>query len=168
MGEGIFIMSEEEQRSRALAPEELLQRCNEIRKAGGAMPLDELFPGIIGNSKRCLIAKNLNFECRVEYRPITVKRGDIRKWVMILEDPKVYQHLKETLGWEELKVYKELPRNDDNLYPGNKEDGVGLRLPYDLWCSALAFDDHQYDEKFYIKDEYGYYVEGEEGESYVE
>lgn len=46
--------------------DEVLEFANAVRAAGGGAVLDALMPATPDDSKRCLIAKNLNFNCRVD------------------------------------------------------------------------------------------------------
>lgn len=45
--------------------ETVLEFCNDVRYAGGANPLDALMPATPQNTQSCLIARNLNFDCKV-------------------------------------------------------------------------------------------------------
>jgi hypothetical protein len=46
---------------------ELLQFANDVRKAGGAAPLDALLPSLTGQKKECLLANALNFRSEVDH-----------------------------------------------------------------------------------------------------
>jgi hypothetical protein len=46
--------------------QELLDFANKVRAAGGGNPLDALMPATPLDTQKCLIAKNLNFNCEVK------------------------------------------------------------------------------------------------------
>lgn len=64
-----------------LTEQEVLDFCNTVRTAGGADILDSLLPGIPLNSQSCLIANNLNFDCRIEPE---AEPDNFEGWNMIL------------------------------------------------------------------------------------
>lgn len=72
--------------------EEVKEFANKVRKAGGGNPLDALMPAVPADSKNCLIAKNLNFNCEVN--------GDGGKWYMALDDLEICNRIASALGLE--------------------------------------------------------------------
>lgn len=61
--------------------EEVLEFCNIVREAGGGELITDLMPGEPGAATQCLIAKNLNFNCRVANGHI-----EHRDYIRYLED----------------------------------------------------------------------------------
>lgn len=70
---------------------------NLIRAAGGADPVDALMPGVPMDPSRCLLANNLNFDCRVrggskmehDGREVTIDYEDGEcAWFMFTNDDK--------------------------------------------------------------------------------
>ncbi len=46
--------------------EELLEFANKVRVAGGGKVIEALMPAIPRNPHACLVAKNLNFNCKIK------------------------------------------------------------------------------------------------------
>jgi hypothetical protein len=61
----------------------LLKFANAVREAGGGNPLDALMPSVPQDPKRCLIAKNLNFNCEVVGHPDDNRVVVGNRWIMI-------------------------------------------------------------------------------------
>jgi hypothetical protein len=71
--------------------EEVLEFANKVREAGGGNPLDALMPAIPEDPSACLIAKNLNFKCRVE-------TDEADQWIMVVDSPELAGKIASTLG----------------------------------------------------------------------
>lgn len=106
---------------------ELTKFANKVREAGGGNPLDALMPAVPGNSERCLIAKNLNFNCFVD------SPYDDGWWYMSVEDENIAKQIGEALG---------LPVNEapfeDRRYA--ESDQWMIRLPDEIGRVAYDFD----------------------------
>jgi hypothetical protein len=61
--------------------DELKDFANKVRAAGGGNPIDALIPAVPEDQNTCLIAKNLNFNCRV------LPEGN--DWIMWLEGDEI-------------------------------------------------------------------------------
>jgi hypothetical protein len=123
-----------------LSPEALLERCNQIRVAGGADPLKELIPGMPASPNSCLIARNLNFSCEVRGALITQggpQRG-VTVWGMFSDDPRLPQ-IAETLGLNFVAA-DTAPQGYRRLSALTAYRGAFIMLPNELGESALAFD----------------------------
>lgn len=97
----------------AASNDEILEFCNKVREAGGGKPLDALLPGVPEDAHSCLIANNLNFQCRVgglEGRGVTdedqalIRRveGEGGRWWMTLENEEVRDRIAEALDLEKV------------------------------------------------------------------
>lgn len=64
--------------------------CNKVRKAGGGNPLDALMPAVPQDSSRCLIARNLNFNCEVD-------TNDEGQWQMYVSDTETATKIAKAL-----------------------------------------------------------------------
>jgi hypothetical protein len=82
--------------------EEVLDFANKVRKAGGGNPLDALMPAVPEDESQCLIAKNLNFNCRVEGSTADVREKSEQDapWSMYVEDGDVAQRIADAIGTE--------------------------------------------------------------------
>lgn len=76
---------------RATLPE-LIEFANDVRQAGGGNPLDALMPAVPQDSTQCLIAKNLNFNCRVS--------GYNGAWAMWVDDSATADRIADGMGLE--------------------------------------------------------------------
>lgn len=75
--------------------DEVLEFANAVRAAGGGAVLDALMPATPDDAHQCLIAKNLNFNCRVD--------GDVSSghWNMYFEDDVTLRdRIADALGLE--------------------------------------------------------------------
>lgn len=89
--------------------EDLLEFANKVREAGGGNPLEALIPSIPHDTKKCLIARNLNFNCDVrgvyqaEEAALGYKRNDpdhedvYHLWVMEVESKETRDKIAEAL-----------------------------------------------------------------------
>lgn len=103
--------------------EETLEFANAVRKAGGGTPIDALIPSIPTNSEACLIARNLNFNSRVD----ACDEADLSgRWFMAFEDATVRDDVAKALN---LACYGD----DFSLF--------GVLLPPEIGAVALAYDD---------------------------
>lgn len=74
--------------------EETLAFANAVRKAGGGNPLDALMPAVPADASQCLIARNLNFNCRVDCC------GKDEGWLMYVADPEIAKRIAASLDLE--------------------------------------------------------------------
>ncbi len=77
------------------SPEEVLEFCNRVRAAGGADPLPALLPGDPNNPNTCLVARNLNFDCR-----ILPKEFLSSTWKMYVNDAALAKRIANALDLE--------------------------------------------------------------------
>lgn len=82
---------------RATLPE-LIEFANQIREAGGGNPLFALMPAVPQDASQCLIAKNLNFNCRVS--------GYQGRWAM-WTDEATADRIADAMGLERVYVLTE-------------------------------------------------------------
>lgn len=112
--------------------ERLLDFANKVRAAGGGNPLDALMPAVPQDSTQCLIAKNLNFNCRVDQGGIDDRES---RWVMWVGDDaelahKIASHVHCTPVFQRrVEYFGEAPKND-----------YGVMLPPDIGQVAADFD----------------------------
>jgi hypothetical protein len=109
-------------------PAEILEICNRVREAGGGELLEALMPGHTLSQDSCLIARNLNFSCRV----INTMNG----WVMAVPvcDQDLAERIAGALGSEQFaKTFF----------------GYAIVLPEALGNAAAAFDQRLLPEGFY-------------------
>lgn len=118
-----------------LSLDELKEVANKVRKAGGGNPIDALLPAVPQDPSACLIAKNLNFNCRVEGAgPSWRTTGEALAagaWLMVLDDEKLRDNIAEATGWE--------PANQIVLHSDDVRDWAVV-LPDDVGAVADAFD----------------------------
>lgn len=89
--------------------EETLAFANEVRRAGGGTPLDALMPAVPTDSRQCLIAKNLNFNSKVE----PSECGSENPWIMAFDDEDTRNAVAEGVGLEKYDYttsLKKIPR----------------------------------------------------------
>lgn len=143
----------------ALKIEELLEVCNQVRKAGGGELLSKLLPGTANDSNACLIATNLNFNSNVDlyymfYDKVAEEWVDSpehleRLWCMSASN-QYLELIHKELGWRigyghRLNVGQCRTEAKSDPESGNP----ALLLPEKLACSAEAFDEHAYDSSLY-------------------
>jgi len=80
--------------------EELFEFANKVRAAGGGNPIDALMPAVPEDPTKCLIARNLNFNCAVDGT-----KDD--RWKMSLDDEAVRDRIAEALDLEVCDEYGE-------------------------------------------------------------
>lgn len=105
--------------------DELLTFANEIREAGGGNPIDAIMPAIPMDSQQCLIAKNLNFNCKVS------GSNEGSGWTMWFADDK---ELRDKIS-EKISLVPD--------YRWNPEDDChdfGVILPDEIGQIAADFD----------------------------
>lgn len=78
--------------------DEVLEFANKVREAGGGNPLDALMPATPTASTECLVAKNLNFNCRV-----AADLDEDEAWFMEVESESLAKQIGQELG---LNFYK--------------------------------------------------------------
>lgn len=116
--------------------EELLEFANKVREAGGGNPLDALMPAVPCDPKACLIAKNLNFNCKVE------GYGDDGRWVMWIDNDldedgyslsPISTRIAEALDLELVDVNRQYRRSGVLLPP---EIGQ-VAADFDKWADSV-------------------------------
>lgn len=113
--------------------DELLEFCNKVREAGGGDVLNELLPGVPYLDNACLIARNLNFSCRVSggfMRNISWRAqydDHEMKWFMFVSDSEVRRKIADAL---DLPIDETLSRMP------------GILLPKEIGRAAAAFDSY--------------------------
>lgn len=128
-----------------LSEQEVLDICNKVREAGGANPLEGLMPARPNVPDSCLIAKALNFECRVGY--LTGEEEYDEAGQLLYED------INTECEGENLRLYmyvEDLDTRDKiekifNLGLIETMNGVAVSIPPDLAEVAHAFDHGGYD-----------------------
>lgn len=105
--------------------DEVLEFANRVREAGAGNPLTALMPAVPTASSQCLVAKNLNFNCRVAADADTDEA-----WFMEVADEGLAREIGKQLN---LNVYK----------AGATWAGVGewrITLPEAIGSVASDFD----------------------------
>lgn len=131
---------------------ELLAFANKVREAGGGNPLDALMPAVPEDASQCLIAKNLNFNCRVHSGPsrddeILEGAYDPREpWCMVTDDKDLRDRIAAALDLPILTWSDELmhsaPRKTH--YAVILPDNIGqIAAEFDAWSSVLWWDDEK-------------------------
>lgn len=127
--------------------EETLAFANAVREAGGGNPLDALMPAVPSDPSQCLIAKNLNFNCRVSGLEEEDLHGDSipatyeDAWVMLFGDN---QTLRDTIA-----NALDLPTIDSYI-EDDTDDGwrrlpdYAIVLPAEIGQVAADFDEWSY------------------------
>jgi hypothetical protein len=119
--------------------EELKEFANTVREAGGGNPLDALMPAVPQDVSRCLIARNLNFNCTVG--AVLVERRN--QWVMAVTDPEIRDRIAEKLNLEVIDAYDIAGHYNSDLHidDANQEIPVyGVLLPERIGQVAEDFD----------------------------
>lgn len=141
--------------------EETLAFANAIREAGGGNPLDALMPAVPSDPSQCLIAKNLNFNCRVAGLEEDDVHGELipaayeGAWVMLFGNNKTLRDtIANALDLPAIDSYIE----DDTDEGWRREPDYAIVLPAEIGQVAADFDEwtralhREYDGK---KGEYG-------------
>lgn len=124
---------------------EILEFCNKVREIGGAEVLSALMPSTPNDSRACLVANNLNFNCIVVPKTNEKLEGSIpdvdtevgEQWYMIIKDHSVLNKVSETLGLEVGCPYTYDFETESMRY------SPGLKLPKHIGNAAYLFDnDH--------------------------
>lgn len=120
--------------------DELLAYANRIREAGGANALEALLPSIPGNQEGCLIARALNFGCKV-YPLTSLKNLKDGSWEWVMETPNddTARKLAKGIGartlrldyWQDVRAAKH-----------EIETRLVVLLPKRIGNAAHAFDEH--------------------------
>lgn len=108
--------------------DEVRDFANKVRKAGGGNPLHALVPAFPTDATKCLIAKNLNFNCIVS--------ADDGNWYMGLDDEKIARKIAETLKLD--LVFVDVPIWDTINLPWR------ISLPSGIGRVAEDFDKAYY------------------------
>lgn len=111
--------------------EELKKFANAVREAGGGNPLDALMPSVPADPGKCLIAKNLNFNCIVDTEHGEGPDGE--QWGMTIDDPKVSRSIAAKLN---LNLIEEYSYGSEDEEPSI----AGVFLPQEIGQVADTFD----------------------------
>lgn len=130
--------------------EETLAFANAVREAGGGNPLDALMPAVPSDPHKCLIAKNLNFNCGVgglEWKQNDMGDGDVGNgWYMRVFDKETAHRIAESL---ELPIFWDGPETPEEKadFAEMRDEGFAvdpgawaMRLPRQIGCVARDFD----------------------------
>lgn len=115
-------------------PDEVLAFCNKVRELGHAALIDKLEPGVPKDLDSCLIARNLNFECRVQ--------GYGAYWSMYSFQP-VLMEIGKALGLETrpLPPIGQFGPQEATMYR--------MALPPEIRAAAIAFDRGKFPIEYY-------------------
>jgi hypothetical protein len=118
--------------------ERLQEFANEVRKAGGGNPIDAIAPAVPEDSSKCLVARNLNFNCSVlgmPYRYTSDRIDEIsdEDWVMYAPR-KVVDVVSEALNLPKIEVPQ---AHRETRYAS------GVILPDEIGQVASDFDEAQ-------------------------
>lgn len=103
--------------------EEVLEFANSVRKAGGGEALPALLPAKAQDSYSCLIAKALNFHCRIEITDEVFVSGDYQ-WIMRVDSDELARKIA----------------NHCHLRTKRDDDGLTVKLPKRIGNVAAVFD----------------------------
>jgi hypothetical protein len=123
--------------------DELLDFANKVREAGGGNPLTALIPAVPEDSSQCLIAKNLNFNCRVDSMGASNEFDKTQLWGMYLEDEGTRDAIADAL---DLSTFEQ---------PSDNGEEYGVVLPKRIGQVANDFDEITGEVCRYIDDEHG-------------
>jgi hypothetical protein len=118
--------------------EQTLEFCNKVREAGGANPLDALMPGVPEDPDQCLIARNLNFSCRVMPLARQTHVFAPTEWMMVVEDEDVRQRIATSLDLELTVAYGD---TGSSLDVSRREEFEAIVLPPEIGQVASDFDE---------------------------
>lgn len=90
---------------RATLPE-LKEFADKVRAAGGGNPLDALMPSVPANTSQCLIARNLNFNCKV------YPASGEDYWIMKVDDEATCNKIADALGLKKHGPYSVILPNE--------------------------------------------------------
>lgn len=126
---------------------EVLEFCNKVREAGGANPLDALMPSVREEAGECLIARNLNFSCEVDwYHRDWLLNGDLpQEKATVIIDAFEGQGWAGDETWWYMKVDDLIRRHKIAKAMGlpmvsHPRDGEVIVLPARIGRNAQAFD----------------------------
>lgn len=140
--------------------ETVLEFCNDVRDAGGANPLDALLPAVPQDSKKCLIARNLNFSCSVMPEPRVISSVTEYDWYMECYPSVVTKVLTELSDKWDVRPFK---ARIDRFYIPPEIAKVAMEFDEwsldSLWQDYASAPESQYFP--YITDEYKQTIEDE-------
>lgn len=121
---------------------EVLEFANAVRKAGGGNVISALLPAHPGQTDSCLIARALNFSCKIIPDEDHKFADGSQRWLMVVETDELARKIAK-------KCHLRTKRNDDCR--------LEIILPKRIGNVAATFDDaaedYQYD---YESDTYTY------------
>lgn len=137
----------------AASLDKVLEFCAKVREAGGGTPLEALMPGIPRDSKNCLIARNLNFECfvhivdqaagvdRAAMTAITEVNAEHKKegneaWFMSVKDKDTRNRIAESLDLVKIDLFCHEESTADP-----KINFYSVVLPVEIGNAAWNFDE---------------------------
>ena len=113
---------------------ELHEFANAVREAGGGNPIDALMPAVPEDTSKCLIARNLNFNCEVmgadDYGV-----EDEDAWVMATDDREVRNRIAKALHLRKLNRKTNHYYDDETTPPE-----YAVLLPKRIGKVAADFD----------------------------
>lgn len=132
---------------------ELLEFCKRVRDIGGGSPLEALLPGQTGVSDSCLIARNLNFDCRVApypnsiptngtHNPISIDPNDVIKTrqIYIKDEQFVFTEEQWMMAVEDRLVAKRIAKQLHLKVALDCDCNAVILLPKEIGNAAMAFD----------------------------
>lgn len=120
---------------------ELLEFANKVREAGGGNPLDALMPAVPQDASQCLIAKNLNFNCKVHHGPCGADGDEVFEgvrpeddaWCMLIEDKALRNRIAEALDLPKVSWH-------EKSWDGGRNTFYAIELPKRIGAVAAEFD----------------------------
>lgn len=140
--------------------DELLEFANKLRRAGNASLLDALLPSVQGDTHKCLIARNLNFDSMVEPEFSEKRYADgSGVWVMtptlnyrlkrkdsqVADIERANEQVRALAKAARLRTITIQERVYDKTrefdWHGEEVERVKIKLPKHIGNAAAAFDD---------------------------
>lgn len=122
--------------------EELLKFANAVREAGGANPLEALMPAVPQESEQCLIALNLNFDCKVEGTSDQAEELGLEEFGEAFEDTSSSNGWSMYIGGPRAKKIARAIRKKLGLKFVEREESteIEIPLPPEIGQAAADFD----------------------------
>jgi hypothetical protein len=120
---------------------ELLQFANDLRKAGGAAPLDALLPSLTNHKRECLLANALNFSSEVDHADClaTDATGEFTEALKAFNTPET-----ESILWgmrTTVPIAEAITKEMGLTYVSGIGDTGVVLLPEHIGNAAYAFDE---------------------------